>query len=774
MNTTDHLFHHVQCGADAAIPSTSAISHRKFLRLLAIAAAVAAVVSCGGGGSNSKSVTPSGNTSGTQPSNNSNAPVVQVLSSRADFVSGGSALVDIALPSSSSGNPTLTVTLNGNDTTSAFKPDPAHSDHMVGLVTGLKDGTNTLSANYGTATTLTLTNHPITGPITSGAHVAPFVCQTQSFTLPDGSTFGNATDADCSAPTRIQYVYRSTSGAVQILSSTAALPSDVATTTINGKSVPFVVRIETATIDRGIYQSAVLFDPTKEGTPSPLSSPQAWNKRLIALQGSGCAGGWYVQGNDLGINLLAGENLTRLAEGYALYANTLNNPTNNCNASLAGEAAMMGKEYFVKTYGVPFYTVGVGSSGGSYFALQIADAFPGVIDGVFVDETFPDTLTLTVAALDARLLSHYLLSNNVTKFTEAQMTAVAGYKTARAWYDVALQSGRADPVPNRSDPIPASPTFGGYKSAVWNGAVPANLRYDPANNPRGARPTVFDVARNIYGVDANGYALWPYDNAGVQYGLDALNAGTISTTQFLDLNERIGGYDRDANYTGTRNVADSAAIGRAYQSGMLLGGGTGLASIPVFDVSGLYNEDDGYHHQWSHFAVRERIAQANGDARNHVMWRGMSSTSDGAQYVRNQAWSVFIQWMDAIRSDTSTQSQRDKVIAQKPAAAADGCFANSTTPQFITETQTWGSQSNTQCNAQWPSFGFPRKGAGTALASATLKCQLKPVNRSNYSVSFTDSEFARLNAIFQNGVCDWSKPGVSQATTTPYAVFSGT
>lgn len=753
---------------------------------LALIAAIATLAGCGGGGSGDSGAgtTPSSETGssnaggstggGTPPPASGSAPVVQVLSSRPEFVSDGSAFIDITLPSSASGNPTLAVTLNGNDVTSAFKSDPSRSSHMVGLVTGLKHGANAISASYGATATLDLTDYPITGPIVSGPRISPFVCQTQSFVLPDGSTLGAATDTDCSASTRVHYVYRSTSGAVKTLGSANSLPSDVAATTVNGKTVPFVIRIETATIDRGIYQSAILFDPTKDGTPNPIAPPPGWNKRLITPQGTGCAGGWYVQGNTLGVDLLSGDNLARLSEGYALYANTLNYPGNNCNAILAGEAAMMGKEHFIKTYGVPLYTVGIGSSGGSYFALQIADAFPGLIDGVFADETFPDALTLTVAALDARLLSHYLLSNNSAGFTTAQMVAVSGHSSARAWYDLALQAGRADPVPNRSDPIPTSPSLGGYQSAVWNVAMPVGLRYDPVTNPGGARPTVFDIARNIYGVDASGFALSPYDNTGVQYGLSALNAGIITKAQFLDLNQRIGGYDRDTNYVGARNAADTGAISRAYQSGMLLGGGAGLAAIPVFDLSGMYDESDSYHYQWFHFAVRERLAQANGDARNHVMWRGMPSASDGKQTVRNQAWSVFAQWMDAYKSNTSSLSLRDKVIAARPGTAVDGCFANSSTVQFIAETQTWGGPGSTQCNTIWPSYSFPRKGAGMELAANRLKCQLKPVSRSDYAVSFTDSEFAQLNAIFPNGVCDWSKAGVGQTVTVPYLGLSRT
>ena len=49
--------------------------------------------------------------------------------------------------------------------------------------------------------------------------------------------------------------------------------------------------------------------------------------------------------------------------------------------------------------------------------------------------------------------------------------------------------------------------------------------------------------------------------------------------------------------------------------------------------------------------------------------------------------------------------------------------------------------------------------------------QLKPINPSDYAVSFTSAELTRLNAIFLNGVCDWSKPGVNQTGVVPWASF---
>ncbi|MEQ1712414.1 MAG: DUF6351 family protein, partial [Hyphomicrobium sp.] len=101
------------------------------------------------------------------------------------------------------------------------------------------------------------------------------------------------------------------------------------------------------------------------------------------------------------------------------------------------------------------------------------------------------------------------------------------------------QAQRTDPVPNRKD-------IEGYQSARWNAAIPEALRYHPATNPGGARPTVFDAAKNIYGVNPKtGAALRPFDNAGVQYGLQALRSRAITVAQFLELNEGVGGFEID-------------------------------------------------------------------------------------------------------------------------------------------------------------------------------------------------------------------------------------
>jgi hypothetical protein len=681
------------------------------------------------------------------------------VSTRADRVSGGDVLVEIVTPPT--GGSAVTATVDGRDVSAAFHRREDGS--YLGLIAGLKLGKNTLKVQGAPWSvpdeSLELTNYPSTGPIVSGPPLQPFVCQTDTFKLPDGSVIGKPQDDNCSFPTRIDYVYLP-AGASELkpVADPMHLPADAATTTtVSGATVRFVVRVETGAMNRGIYQNVILHDPARDPAPTPFSPPPAWNRRLIALHGSGCPSGWYRGGGVMGVNPL---NVTRLGEGYALFTNSLNHPTNSCNPFLAGETTMMGKEHFIETFGVPFFTVSIGGSGGAYTSLQVADAFPGLFDGVVVTSTFPDALSIATAGLDAHLLTHYFAGPAGAALTDTQKVAVSGYSGMKAFVDAANQAQRTDPVPDRAD-------VAGYKSAVWHEAVPAAVRYDPATNPKGARPTIFDVARNIYGVDAKtGFARRTFDNVGIQYGLKALNDGVLTPQQFLDLNEHIGGVDQDDNYVAARAAGDAGALRRAYQAGVSLGGGGGLASIPVFDA-GPYNDAGGYHYQWFHFAVRERMNKQNGRAGNHLMWRGIVPAE--------RSWAVFERWVTAVKSDRSSAAAYDKVVRNRPADAVDGCWvaAAATAPaRFIAEAQTFGSQPTSECNKIYPSYSFVRQVAGGPLDGNVLKCQLKPIDLKDYGATrLGEPDRQRLRRLFPDGVCDWTKPGVSQVPVLPWASF---
>jgi len=703
-------------------------------------------------------------------------PTLAIKSSQPHMVSGGSALIEVALPADATSTGSVSVSLNGVDVTSSFKSATANT--LLGVVTGLVNGENTITAKNGgsTSTSMTLTNYPITGPITSGPQMSPFICSTGTLALPNGSKLvATPNDVNCSAQTDVQYQYRTTAGVFKTLTDLKTIPADVKLIkNAAGVDVPYIVRVETATIDRGIAQMTILFDPTKDLEPTPLTPPKNWNKKLVYGHGTGCVGGWYHQGGaGFGYNPM---NDTWLSRGYAVANNTLNHPSNACNNVLSGEAASMTKEYFIKRFGLPAYTISTGTSGGAIASLQLGDMFPGLFDGALIDATFPDALTIAQSAMDAHLISNYLSSTapSASSFTAAQKTAVSGYLGEISLYANGNQMGRTDPVPGRV--APTFPGLGNYVSAVWNAAVPVGLRYD--SNPStpnfaGARPTIYDVGVNVYGkgpnpLDPSGKStigLRTYDNVGVQYGLTALNAGSITLTQFLDLNSSVGGFDTDANPVTSRTSGNTDAILRANQSGLLLNGGGGLSAMPILDVSNIYGEDTtNYHMQWEHFAARERVLQANGNADNYVMWRGSLAA------LSPESIAAFEKWMEAIAADKSADPQKTKVVKNKPADLVDGCTDKSTPYKFIAEKQVLGT-SGTQCNTLWPSGRFPRMEAGVSLASNNLKCQLKPVDAADYKVAISATELTRLKSIFPSGVCDYAKPGVSFAKVVPWASF---
>ena len=673
-------------------------------------------------------------------------PTVLLLSSKPEYVTGDDALVKVTV---SGPSVPITVTINGVDVTESFKRSASTPTELVGLVKGIKQGSNELIAIANNArTSITLTGNPISGPIFSGPHQQPFTCQTDTFRLPDGVSFlGAAKDAKCSADTRVDYVYRNTAATPQFvpLKTTTALPTDVATTTVNGKSVPYIVRVETGVINRAIYQISMIHNPIAEAVPSYASSPSGWNGKLVYTFGGGCTGGWYRQGNTTGGVL----DNPILSQGYAMASSSLNVFGNNCQDLTAAESMAMVKERFIEAYGPPRYTIGWGCSGGSYQQHQIADNYPGLLDGILPGCSFPEVGFATVYSItDMRLLGNYFKNVAPNTFTDAQQEAVAGVKTVKTIYTGTVYDGAMRIAPDAYCPA----------------TLPADQRYDPVKNPKGVRCSVYDHTVNVFGKDpATGFALRPIDNVGVQYGLQALNAGVITADQFLTLNEKVGGYDKDARFAASRTVADLSAVKQAYQTGRLTSGGGGLKEIPIIDHRG-YSDDAAngdIHLKYHSFSMRERLIKANGNADNQVMLHedfryGYYSS---ASPLLMDALKQMDLWLANVSADTSTSTKREKVIRNKPATLQEGCLTRDAVPTKIVEKL---SQTAGKCAELYPAPGSPRFVAGAPMSADVIKCQLKAPNISEYKVAFTADQWTRLNTIFKEGVCDWSKPGVEQ------------
>lgn len=669
---------------------------------------------------------------------------MRVLSGRADMVTGGDALVE-----TNASRAKFSATLNGEDVSGSFKPAKAAAT-MIARIEGLKDGKNVLEIKsaHGSAK-LELTNFPISGPVFSGAHQKPFVCQTEQAGL------GAPLDENCTVKTVVSYVYKSSEppagrgrgrgqgpGSLppgfKLYDPSGPRPSDVAqVTTSGGKTIDYIVRRERGTINRAIYEIAMLASPTAAG-PDPWTSSDGWNGRLVYSFGGGCAAG-YRQG-------LPGAAINDefLSKGYAVAVSSLNVFGNNCDDVISSETAMMVKEHFIEEFGVPVHTIGIGGSGGAIQQYMMAQNYPGILDGLLPQISFSDN-AIFESVIDCSVLDRAFATMKIP-LNDDQKAAISGYATWKTCSDGWMGRGAATSLANNQ-----------IVAAACNAAIPKALAFDPVSNPTGARCDYFDDMVNVYGKDPQtGTARRALDNVGVQYGLAAFNAKQISFDQFIALNEAMGGHDKDGNLIAERDVADPAALKIAYQSGRVDTGGGSLGSIPILDTRAYFDMAGNLHDRFRSMVTRARIKAANGSADNMVTL--MFPPAGPAPLRPGQLVETMNEWLDRIASDTAKASAAVKAARDKPAGLADSCWTAE--GEKIVEPLTFDG--NGRCNQLYPAHSDARIVAGAPLTDDILKCALKPVDAKDYREPLTTGQIMRLKTVFPDGVCNYARPGVAQ------------
>jgi hypothetical protein len=529
-------------------------------------------------------------------------------------------------------------------------------------------------------------------------------------------------------------VYKNTAGAFVPLADPTSRPADLATATVNGQSVPYIVRVETGVIDRAVYQTAALFDGQ---APSPFRPDTSWNGKLIYTFGGGCNAGFH-QGTSTG-GVLDDQFLSL---GYAVASSTLNVLDNNCSTIISAEAAMMVKEHFIDTYGPVQFTIGWGGSGGAIQQYEIADPYPGILDGIIPGVSFPDPLTTAGPVTDCKLLDSFFGNPDGSSFTPAQKTAIAGfndYTTCVSWDQT---------FANRST------ATGSCNPAI----IPPAEQWSPSN-PTGIICNSDEQIVNQLGIDpATGFPNSPLDNVGVQYGLAALDSGAITPAQFATLNADIGGLNFAGAEVPQRTLASLTALRAVYGDDLVNSASLGLRTTPVIDqrldLDFLGFPNDIHTTDWS-YIIRARMLAANGTDGNQVIIENMAtaaeiSAADTYELAQMDAW------LTNIENDRSHHTAQQKVLADRPAGLTDGCYLSAT--DLVHQTLT--DPGTGQCGAAYPVAGNPRLAAGEPLTMPAMKCSLEPLNFSDYPVTFTAAEQAQLREAFPTGVCDYKRPGV--------------
>ena len=737
---------------------------------------------------------------------------VEVVSSAADQVTGGDARLHIGVPDGDSRYKPK-VFVNGVDRTKAFDW-MADSTTLTGVVDGLVLGDNEVvvasrgnSKNKPADVHMTLTNHPISGPVFSGPHQYPFVCTTGSHGLGqplvdnpsegypvyvlDGD--GNPTaeiagySKDCSADTLVTHVYMSAdTGNWTPYVPGDPRPADMAqTTTMDGDTVDYVVRWERGTINRFIYSIAIL-DPAAVSGGDEDGMP-GWNGKLIYYFQGGVAIG-HDQGDPSGSRMLYSDGLS---QGYAVAYSTGTKTGTHYNMQLGGETALMVKERFVELYDTPVYTVSVGGSGGGIQQYLYAQNHPGLIDAAIPQYSYPDMITQAVHVGDCELLEFYM-----------DVIDVANPRW-QAWGNRSLIEGL-----NASDILPNAYTQApGLSECVngWRGLSPLTLNpmygfvdgqelIEPQSAVAAIEWTHFGDLVNVYGVGADGYARSVWDNVGIQYGLQSVADGSITPAEFLQLNAVVGGWKAPPDMVqegspffppgvidfsnwdpwsarnqvfstdGTpapRTEGNLEAMQAAYAAGLVY---MGDVDIPMIDWRNYLERELDMHNSHQSFAARQRMLSADGDASNQVIWFTDVATPGGPRFDQTpEALAVIDDWMANLDANPDLG-----VAGNKPALAVDRCFAADGTEMYSGD-DVWSGILDGgplgSCAAAFPVYSTSRIVAGGPFQGSIFKCELKSVAQAiadgDYGAwSPGPAEQAMLGAIFPSGVCDFSQPDV--------------
>jgi hypothetical protein len=762
-------------------------------RLLPLALCISTLLAC------SDSGTPA------DVSSSASGLTLRVVSSRPDQVTGGTVLLAIGSGELSVDPQSVQFSTDGH-TLEILRFENAVNGPQW-LLSGLPLGTvevQARAANGNQLTAIELDSHPVTGPLLSGPQQYPFVCSSvlewgvqplvdhqEEWGFPVLSDSGDVIgySKDCSVEPFVEYHYLNTAGEYLPMPSDGSRPADMSTTTLSdGREADFIVRWERGTINRFLYSYAILADGA-ERSVTPLDPGLVkWNGRLL-FHFEGGVGVGHFQGR---VNAGRARLAEALAQGYAVAYSSGTRTGEHYNLQVGGETALMVKEHFIKRFGEPLYTVAIGGSGGAIQQYVYQQNHPGLIDAGVPQYSYPDMVTQTIHVGDCELLEHYMdvtdRDNPKWQITQNR-SLLMGFNSTDAVPDPLADAKRQlgyGSAPGSNECIPA-----------WRGLTPLSMnphygqvREQGKMHPPGIMDSVqwthYDDLKNIYGLDANGQARVPWDNVGVQYGLQALNEGAITAQEFLDLNSRIGGWKHpsemvqegfpflgeltpenfdpwsrrnmnlsDGDEPAPRTQGDAQAIAALYASGMVF---DGQLNIPLIDWRHYLEEELDMHNSHQSFSARQRIENRMGHADNQLIW----FTDARPARVHDQtmqALDVLHEWVMNIKNNPDAG-----VAGNKPGSAVDACFA--TDGSLIAQgNDVWGgildNAAPGPCTAAFPLYSTSRIVAGGPIEGSIFKCALKPLDTALSDGTYGNwvpdaAQISRLQSVFPGGVCDYS------------------
>ena len=654
-------------------------------------------------------------------------------------------------------------------------------------------------------------------PLFAGPNQYPFLCNTEESLLGQPlvdnqqgngmpvfleNSSGVKTDTvvgfskDCNIPTQAWYYYRSEKDDKFYRLESAQ--SDIATIVVNGRRIPFIVRVEMGTINRFIYSIAAL-----KGEAETIDKPSSsnWNKKLI-YQFRGGVGIGRKQGRT-SPEFLIKRRADEISRGYAVIYSSANQTSNHYNIWLAEDTALRVKRQFNALYGKEKYVVGIGGSGGAIQQYLIAQNNHSFLDAAITLYSYPDMVTQTIYAFDCELLEYFFdVSDNQNqrwhKWENRRviqgLNARSGIRNKLAWvYDLAL-TVRGYKSPSPSGMSECTKSWRGVTQLVNN---PKFVHF----YPRFEQPVLdqtnwshWEDLKYFYGTDNEGIANSTFDNVGVQYGLNALKQGQITIPEFLKLNAKIGGWVSQRqmqperywgfggylpsaeltvwsqhNMTHSRNnrqliaprtVGNIEAIQGIYRSGHVF---LGQANIPIIDLRHYLDDELDMHHASASLSARARMIDAQGHADNQLIWVARKPNNP-----LEDAFDVLDKWINNMRVN-GHKNAPDFVGLARPASASDRCY--SAKGEIIAEGDRvwdgeWNNKSKGECSQTYPFFSVSRTVAGSDWRGDIFKCSLQSIDQAILKGIYGDIPMHRyieqMRQIFPQGVCDYTKPDMGK------------
>jgi hypothetical protein len=142
-----------------------------------------------------------------------------------------------------------------------------------------------------------------------------------------------------------------------------------------------------------------------------------------------------------------------------------------------------------------------------------------------------------------------------------------------------------------------------------------------------------------------------------------------------------------------------------------------------------------------------------------VLWRGQAPLIGDVNY-QTEAVFAMDKWLRRVHDDTSNIPLSQKILADKPVDLSDRC-TNGNGTDIPSEV----------CDETVSAYGTPRIGAGGPLADDTLNCQLQPLRKSEYPVTFNGAQWAALQKTFPDGVCNYNVPGQGVSKAIPWLTY---